>query len=62
MAISFPKAVFFDLGHTVLNNDRYGESAGHTRLLEIAHNPTGATLDDILQMESESVEALPEHV
>ena len=62
MAISFPKAVFFDLVHTVVNYDRYEESAGHTRLLEIAHNPTGATLDDILQMESESVEALPKHV
>ncbi len=55
-----PKAVFFDLGHTVLNNDRYEEVAGHERLLEIAHNPRGVTLDDVLQMQSDSELAFPE--
>ena len=60
VTLTNPKAVFFDLGHTVLNNDRYEEEAGHRRLLEIAHNPRGASLDDILRTQTESEQAFPE--
>jgi putative hydrolase of the HAD superfamily len=41
-----PKGVLFDLGGTLLEEVNFDRQAGRARVLQIAHNPDGATLDD----------------
>lgn len=55
-----PKSVCFDLGHTIFNLARYEVETGHRRMLELASNPRGATLEDILSIQEASIQERPE--
>lgn len=54
--MQYPKAILFDLGGTLLTEVRFDREAGRVRVLEIAHNPKGATLADYATVVSESRE------
>lgn len=60
MPLTPPKAILFDLGHTIFHLGQYEEEAGHLRMLEIAQNPRGASLSDILEMQETTIQAKPD--
>ena len=60
MPLTQPKAILFDLGHTIFNLDFYEENLGHLRMLEIARNPRSVNLNDILEMHEQSIKEKPD--
>jgi putative hydrolase of the HAD superfamily len=41
-----PKGILIDMGNTLVNEAGFDRLAGRMRILELAHNPHGVTLDD----------------
>ena len=48
-----PHGILLDMGGTLLGEFRFDRAAGRARLLEIAHNPKGVTLQDYAEIAAE---------